>query len=322
MTALNLDRMLALDLVRVTEAAARAGVKFMGRGDKNAVDGAAVDAMREALNQVDIHGTVVIGEGEKDEAPMLYEGEVVGSEAGKTHGPKVDIAVDPVDGTTITANGGENAIAVIAVAEEGCFLKAPDAWYMEKLAVGPEMDISKFNLDMSAGEIVREAANQKGVKADEIVVCMLNRSRHEQLMKEVREAGARIKLISDGDVAGAIACCMDDSGVDILMGQGGSPEGVIAAAALKCLGGNILGRLKFNNEDAKIKAKAEGVSDPNKTYTTEDMAKGDVVFVATGVTDGTMLKGINRTKGGEMSHSIIMRSKTGTVRSVETFHRV
>lgn len=317
----NIERSVALEMVRATEAAARAAAKWRGRGNKIAADGAAVDAMRTMLNTMHIHATVVIGEGEKDEAPMLYEGEVVGSENGRLNGPRLDLAVDPIDGTTITAKGGENAIAVLAAAEEGCFLSAPGAWYMQKLAVGPGVDISRFHLDMSIREILNEYASQTGKLTQNITVCMLDRPRHEALMGEIRAVGACIKLISDGDVAGAIACCMPGSGVDILYGTGGSPEGVITAAALKCLGGDIIGRLVFNNEEEYAKVVAEGKMDPDHTYTRDEMAKGEVIFVATGVTSGAMLKGIHAVKGGETSHSVVMRSATGTVRWLESFHK-
>tara|TARA_R110000868_G_scaffold218576_2_gene469286 strand:+ start:207841 stop:208866 length:1026 start_codon:yes stop_codon:yes gene_type:complete len=317
----SIDRHVVIELVRVTEAAALAAVKHLGRGDKDAVDGAAVKAMRSVLNTMDINATVVIGEGEKDEAPMLYEGEVVGSARGRESGLKLDIAVDPVDGTTIAAEGGENAISVIAISESGRFLKAPSAWYMQKLAMGPEFDITQFNLDMSTAAIIELAAQQKGVKPEDIVVCVLKRPRHDTLIKEIRAVGARLKLITDGDVAGAIATCMPGSGVDLLMGLGGSPEGVIAAAALKCLGGHILGRLHFNDEQALKNALAMGVENPEKVHTTEELAGGEVIFAATGVTDGTMLKGIHHTKGGVQSHSVVMRSKTGTIRWVEAFHK-
>ena len=317
----KVNRNIVIEMVRVTEAAALAAVQHQGKGDKIAVDGAAVEAMRKVLNEMAICGTVVIGEGEKDEAPMLYEGEVVGSDDGQAYGPKLDIAVDPVDGTTIVAEGTENAISVIALSESGQFLKAPDAWYMEKLAMGPQYDISKFSLDMSTAEIIHEAAKQKRTTAENIVVCVLKRPRHDQLISEIRAAGARIKLIGDGDVAGAIATCREKSGVDLLMGMGGSPEGVIAAAALKCLGGHILGRLHFNDDISKQKALAEGVENPEKVYTTDEMAGGEVIFAATGITAGAMLKGIHNVPGGKMSHSVVMRSKTGTVRWVEAFHK-
>lgn len=317
----KMNRSVVIEMVRVTESAAMAAVKHQGRGDKNAVDAAAVEAMRDVLNSMDICGTVVIGEGEKDDAPMLFEGEVVGSQKGQKYGPKLDIAVDPVDGTTIVAEGTENAISVIALSENGQFLQAPDAWYMQKLAMGPNYDINQFSLDMSTAQIIEEAAKQKGTTAENIVVCVLKRPRHEQLISEIRTAGARIKLIGDGDVAGAIATCREKSGVDLLMGLGGSPEGVIAAAALKCLGGHILGRLHFNDDAAKKKALAEGVENPEKVYTTDEMAGGEVIFAATGVTQGTMLKGIHNVPGGKITHSVVMRSKTGTVRWIEAFHK-
>ncbi len=317
----KMTRSVVIEMVRVTEAAAMASAKHQGRGDKIAVDAAAVEAMRDVLNSMDICGTVVIGEGEKDEAPMLYEGEVVGSKKGREYGPKLDIAVDPVDGTTIVAEGTENAISVIALSENGQFLKAPDAWYMQKLAMGPKFDVSKFSLDMSTAQMIQEAAQQKGTKPENIVVCVLKRPRHDVLISEIRAAGARIKLIGDGDVAGAIATCFETSGVDLLMGQGGSPEGVIAAAALKCLGGHILGRLHFNDEASKQKAVAEGLENPEKVYTTDEMAGGEVIFAATGVTNGTMLKGIHSAPGGKITHSVVMRSKTGTVRWIEAFHK-
>jgi fructose-1,6-bisphosphatase II / sedoheptulose-1,7-bisphosphatase len=317
----KMNRNVVIEMVRVTEAAAIAATQYQGRGDKIAVDGAAVEAMRDVLNSMDICATIVIGEGEKDEAPMLYEGEVVGSEKGRQYGPKLDIAVDPVDGTTIVAEGTENAISVIAISENGQFLKAPEAWYMEKLAMSAKFDISQFSLDMSTEQIIQEAAKQKGTKPEDIVVCVLKRPRHDELILNIKKAGARIKLIGDGDVAGAIATCSEKSGVDLLMGLGGSPEGVIAAAALKCLGGHILGRLHFNDEAAKEKARVMGVENPEKVYTTDEMAGGEVVFAATGITSGTMLEGIHNVPGGKMSHSVVMRSKTGTVRWIEAFHK-
>lgn len=316
-----INRHVVIDLVRVTEAAALASVKHLGRGDKIAVDAAAVEAMRTVLNTMDINATVVIGEGEKDEAPMLYEGEIVGSKRGRQDSIALDIAVDPVDGTTIVAEGGENAISVIAISEGGQFLKAPSAWYMEKLAMGPMFDIAKFNLDMSTAAIIQLAAEQKGVQPQDIVVCVLKRERHQKLIREIRAVGARLKLITDGDVAGAITTSTEGSGVDLLMGQGGSPEGVIAAAALKCLGGHILGRLYFNDEAARKKCLASGVENPEKVHTTEELAGGEVIFAATGITDGTMLQGIHNVKGGTKSHSVVMRSKTGTIRWVETLHK-
>jgi fructose-1,6-bisphosphatase II / sedoheptulose-1,7-bisphosphatase len=309
------DRNIVMELVRVTEAAAMASADFIGTGDKKGADQAATDAMRRALNCLDISGTIVIGEGERDEAPMLYIGEQVGK-----GGMKVDIAVDPLEGTDVCARGAENAISVIAAAEHGKFLHAPDV-YMEKLALSAGYDIGKFDLDMPAEDVVREVARQKGVPVNRVMVCMLDRERHKPLMDGVRKAGARIKLIGDGDVAGAIAATMPDSGIDVLLGSGGAPEGVLAAAALRCMGGNILGRLVFKDAAQIERAKGMGVRDPKQTFTTTDMASGEVMFAATGVTSGTFLQGVTEVPGGRTSHSIVMRSKTGTIRKIETLHR-
>ncbi len=309
------DRNIVMELVRVTEAAAMASADYIGTGDKKGADQVATDAMRRALNCLDIEGTIVIGEGERDEAPMLYIGEKVGK-----GGMKIDIAVDPLEGTDVCARGAENSIAVIAAAEHGKFLHAPDV-YMEKLALGAQYDISKFDMDMPAEDVVREVARQKGVPVHRIMVCMLDRERHQPLMDGVRKAGARIKLIGDGDVAGAISAVMPDSGIDVLLGSGGAPEGVLAAAALRCLGGNILGRLVFKNQGQIERAQTMGVTDPNQTFTTLDMASGEVMFAATGVTSGTFLQGVTEVPGGRTSHSLVMRSKTGTIRKIETFHR-
>ena len=300
--------------MRVTEAAALAASRLMGRGDEKAADQAAVDAMRRALNSLAIEGTVVIGEGERDEAPMLYIGEKVGQ-----GGPKVDIALDPLEGTTITAKGGQNALAVIAMAEQGGFLNAPDV-YMDKIAVGGGLPAGVVDLDMKPIENLKNLAKAKGVDVADLVVCILDRPRHAELIAKVRESGARIMLISDGDVSGVIATSRPDSGVDIYMGSGGAPEGVLAAAALRCIGGQIQGRLLFRNDDEKGRAARLGIKDLNRKYGILDLAKGDVMFAATGVTDGTMLKGIRRFPGGASTHSIIMRSKTGTVRLVEATH--
>ncbi len=313
-TPISLDRNLALEVVRVTEAAALAASRLMGRGDEKAADQAAVDAMRRALNSLAIEGTVVIGEGERDEAPMLYIGEKVGQ-----GGPKVDIALDPLEGTTITAKGGQNALAVIAMAEQGGFLNAPDV-YMDKIAVGGGLPAGVVDLDMKPIENLKNLAKAKGVDVADLVVCILDRPRHAELIAKVRESGARIMLISDGDVSGVIATSRPDSGVDIYMGSGGAPEGVLAAAALRCIGGQIQGRLLFRNDDEKGRAARLGIKDLNRKYGILDLAKGDVMFAATGVTDGTMLKGIRRFPGGASTHSIIMRSKTGTVRLVEATH--
>lgn len=313
-TPISLDRNLALEVVRVTEAAALAASRLMGRGDEKAADQAAVDAMRRALNSLAIEGTVVIGEGERDEAPMLYIGEKVGQ-----GGPKVDIALDPLEGTTITAKGGQNALAVIAMAEQGGFLNAPDV-YMDKIAVGGGLPAGVVDLDMKPADNLKSLAKAKNVDVADLVVCILDRPRHAELIAKVRESGARIMLISDGDVSGVIATSRPDSGVDIYMGSGGAPEGVLAAAALRCIGGHIQGRLLFRNDDEKGRAARLGVKDLNRKYEILDLAKGDVMFAATGVTDGTMLKGIRRFPGGASTHSIIMRSKTGTVRLVEATH--
>jgi fructose-1,6-bisphosphatase II / sedoheptulose-1,7-bisphosphatase len=311
---ITLDRNLALEVVRVTEAAALAASRLMGRGDEKAADQAAVDAMRRALNSLAIDGTVVIGEGERDEAPMLYIGEKVGQ-----GGPKVDIALDPLEGTTITAKGGQNALAVIAMAEQGGFLNAPDV-YMDKIAVGGGLPDGVVDLDAKPAENLKNLAKAKGVDIADLVTCILDRPRHAELIARVREAGARIMLISDGDVSGVIATSSPASGVDIYMGSGGAPEGVLAAAALRCIGGQIQGRLLFRNDDEKARATRLGIKDLDRKYGILDLAKGDVMFAATGVTDGSMLKGIRRYPGGASTHSIVMRSKTGTVRLVESTH--
>lgn len=311
---LTLDRNLALELVRVTEAAALSASLLMGRGDEKAADQAAVDAMRTALNALNIDGTVVIGEGERDEAPMLYIGEKVGA-----GGPAMDIALDPLEGTTITAKGGPNALAVVALAEKGGFLNAPDV-YMDKIAIGGGLPEDLVDLDATPSENLQALAKVKGVDVSDLVACILDRPRHEELIARVREAGARIMLISDGDVSGVIATAERGSGVDIYMGSGGAPEGVLAAAALRCVGGFIQGRLLFRNDDEKSRAAKWGVSDLNRKYSMTDMASGDVMFAATGVTDGAMLKGVRRFAGGAHTHSVIMRSKTGTVRRIEASH--
>jgi fructose-1,6-bisphosphatase II / sedoheptulose-1,7-bisphosphatase len=313
-TTQNLDRNLALELVRVTEAAALAASRLMGRGDEKAADQAAVDAMRRAFDNVSIDGTVVIGEGERDEAPMLYIGEKVGA-----GGVKADIALDPLEGTTITAKGGNNALAVVALAEEGNFLNAPDV-YMDKIAVGAGLPEGLVDLDESPAKNLRELAKAKGLEVSDLVACILDRPRHAELIAKVREAGCRIMLITDGDVSGVIATATPDSGVDIYMGSGGAPEGVLAAAALRCIGGQILGRLLFRNEEEKGRARKLGITDLARKYTTLEMAKGDVMFAATGVTSGTMLKGVRRFAGGATTHSMVMRSKSGTVRWIEASH--
>ncbi len=309
-----LDRNLALEVVRVTEAAALAASRLMGRGDEKAADQAAVDAMRNALNGLEIEGTVVIGEGERDEAPMLYIGEKVGK-----GGPKIDIALDPLEGTTITAKGTENALAVIAMAQEGNFLNAPDV-YMDKIAVGGGLPADLIDIDASPAENLKALAKAKNSDIGDLVACILDRPRHAELIARVREAGARIKLISDGDVSGVIATSRPESGVDIYLGSGGAPEGVLAAAALRCIGGQMLGRLLFRNDDEKARARKWGIEDLNKVYDMEAMAAGDVMFAATGVTDGSMVRGVRRFSGGATTHSIVMRSKSGTVRLIEAHH--
>ncbi len=310
----TMDRNLALEVVRVTEAAALSASMLMGRGDEKAADQAAVDAMRRALNGLAIEGTVVIGEGERDEAPMLFIGEKVGS-----GGPKVDIALDPLEGTTITAKGGHNALAVVAMAAEGGFLNAPDV-YMDKIAVGVGLPEGVVDLDEKPEQNLRALAKARKVEVSDIVVCILDRPRHAELIARVRSAGARIMLISDGDVSGVIATSREDSGVDIYLGSGGAPEGVLAAAALRCIGGQMQGRLLFRNDDERARAKKWGVTDLNRKYGILDMAKGDVMFAATGVTDGAMLRGVRRFRGGAITHSMVMRSKTGTVRIIEAHH--
>jgi fructose-1,6-bisphosphatase II / sedoheptulose-1,7-bisphosphatase len=310
----NMDRNLALEAVRVTEAAALSASRLMGRGDEKAADQAAVDAMRQALNGLAIDGTVVIGEGERDEAPMLYIGEKVGT----GHGPKIDIALDPLEGTTITAKGGSNALAVIAMAESGGFLNAPDT-YMEKIAIGGGLG-EIVDLDQTPKANLQALAKVKKAEISDLVVCVLDRPRHAELIAKVREAGARIMLISDGDVSGVIATSQPDSGVDLYLGSGGAPEGVLAAAALRCIGGFMQGRLIFRNDDEKKRAQRFGITDLDRKYGLLDLAKGDVMFAATGVTTGTMLRGVRRFAGGAVTHSMVMRSKSGTVRTIEAQH--
>jgi len=312
---LTLDRNLALEAVRVTEAAALSASRLMGRGDEMAADQAAVDAMRYALNALAIDGTVVIGEGERDEAPMLYIGEKVGT----GHGPRIDIALDPLEGTTITAKGGPNALAVIAMAEAGGFLNAPDV-YMEKIAVGAGLPEGIVDLDEKPARNLKNVAEAKRIDVADLVVCILDRPRHSELIAKVREAGARIMLIGDGDVSGVIATSRPDSGVDLYLGSGGAPEGVLAAAALRCIGGQMQGRLIFRNDDEKGRAARIGIKDLNRKYGLLDLAKGDVMFAATGVTSGTMLQGVRRVAGGAVTHSMVMRSKSGTVRIIEAQH--
>ncbi|MCE7885954.1 MAG: class II fructose-bisphosphatase [Alphaproteobacteria bacterium PRO2] len=310
-----MDRNFALEAIRVTEAAALAASRLIGRGDKDGADQAAVDAMREALNTLHISGRVVIGEGERDEAPMLYIGEEVGQ-----GGPRIDIALDPLEGTDITARGGNNALAVLAMADEGGFLNAPDV-YMDKLAVGPNVNPKILDLDAPMSDLLKKIAKEKGTKIEDLMVCILDRPRHEKLMNDVRAAGARITLIQDGDVSAVIATTDPETGIDVYVGNGGAPEGVLAAAALQCIGGSILGRLIFRNDDERARAERWGIKDLKKIYTTDDLAKpGNVMFAATGVTDGTMLRGVRRFPGGASTSSIIMRSRSGTVRRVEATH--
>jgi fructose-1,6-bisphosphatase II / sedoheptulose-1,7-bisphosphatase len=310
-----MDRNLALEAVRVTEEAALAAARLMGRGDEKAADQAAVDAMRTALNSLAIDGTVVIGEGERDEAPMLYIGEKVGT----GQGPKIDIALDPLEGTTITAKGGMNALAVIAMADQGGFLNAPDV-YMDKIAVGGGLPDGLVDLDATPLENLKALAKAKKVEIADLVVCILDRPRHGDLIGAVRAAGARIMLISDGDVSGVIATSRPESGVDIYIGSGGAPEGVLAAAALRCIGGQMQGRLLFRNNDERGRAERWGIQDLDKKYGLLDLASGNVMFAATGVTDGSMLNGIRRVPGGAKTQSIVMRSSTGTVRIIEATH--
>ena len=309
------DRNLALEAVRVTEAAAIAASRWMGRGDEQAADQAAVDAMRSALNVLDIDGTVVIGEGERDEAPMLYIGERVGTR----DGIELDIALDPLEGTTITATGGPNAIACLAMAPEGGFLNAPDI-YMDKIAVGGGLPEGVVDLAAEPAVNLRNLAAAKGVEVGDLVVLILDRPRHQELIGKVRESGARIRLIRDGDVAGVIATARPGSGIDVYMGIGGAPEGVLAAAALRCIGGQFQGRLHYRNDEELARAKRMGIEDPHHIYSLNELASGDVMFAATGVTDGTMLKGVRRLATGYVTESIVMRSKTGTVRVIEAEH--
>ncbi|HLV61478.1 MAG TPA: class II fructose-bisphosphatase [Fredinandcohnia sp.] len=312
-----MDRNLALEVVRVTEAAAIASARHMGRGDEKACDQAAVDAMRRAFDNLRINGTVVIGEGERDEAPMLYIGEKVGN--GGNGYPEVDIALDPLEGTTICATGRGNALSVVAFAEKGNFLHAPDT-YMEKIAVGPKAK-GVIDLNLSPTENLRRIAEAMERYVEELTVCILDRPRHEALIKEVRQTGARIKLIGDGDVAGAVATCFEETGVDVLFGIGGAPEGVLAAAAIRCVGGDFQGRLKPRNEAEAERARAMGIQDLDKIFTLEELARGDVMFAATGVTSGDFLRGVRFFKGGAKTHSVVMRSKSGTIRYIESEHR-
>jgi fructose-1,6-bisphosphatase II / sedoheptulose-1,7-bisphosphatase len=317
-TASNvLDRVLVLEMVRVTEAAAVAASTLVGRGDEKAADAAAVEAMRAALNELDMDGTVVIGEGERDEAPMLFIGEKVGT----GNGPAIDIALDPLEGTTICATAGPNSLAVLAIAEGGGLLNAPDV-YMNKIAVGPGYPAGIIDLDRSPTENVTAVAKAKGVAPSELIVCVLDRPRHEALIAELRAVGCGVMLIGDGDVAGVIATSDPETTIDVYMGSGGAPEGVLACAALRCVGGQFKGRLLFRNDDERARAAKWGVTDLDKQYDLTELARGDCIFAATGVTDGSLLAGVKR-KGGKMTtESVVMRASSGTVRWVKGEHRL
>ncbi|MDF1609918.1 class II fructose-bisphosphatase [Hoeflea sp. YIM 152468] len=313
----SLDRILTLEIARVTERAAVAAARLRGRGDEMAADQVAVDAMRQELNRLAIDGTVVIGEGERDEAPMLYIGEEVGTRAGA----KLDIALDPLEGTTICAKNLPNSLAVIAFAEKGSLLYAPDV-YMEKIAIGPGYPANTVSLDASASENIHAVAAAKGVSVNQVTACILDRPRHARMIEEVRATGAAIRLIGDGDVAGVIHTTdPDETGIDIYLGIGGAPEGVLAAAALRCIGGQMQGRLQLNTEEKVARAAKMGISDPNRVYTMEEMARGDVLFAATGVTDGNLLQGVRFTRNAITTHTIVMRSSSRTVREIKARHQ-
>ena len=303
------DRLLSLGLARVSEAAAIACADHVGRGNEKAADQAAVDAMRRQLNLLDIKGVVVIGEGERDEAPMLF----IGEEVGTGNGPAVDIALDPLEGTTLTARDMPNALAVVAMAPRGTLLHAPDV-YMEKLAIGPGFKRGAVTLAMSPSERVSALASAKGVSTRDVTVCILDRDRHAEMIAEVRSTGAKVRLITDGDVAGVMHCAEPSTGIDMYMGSGGAPEGVLAAAALKCMGGQIFGKLLFRNDDERGRATKAGITNFDRVYTRDDMVTGDVIFAATGVTDGSLLPGIKRTPESVTVETVLMRSKTGSVR--------
>lgn len=310
------DRNLAMELVRVTEAAAMAAGRWMGRGDKNGSDQAAVDAMRLILGSIEMDGIVVIGEGEKDEAPMLYNGEIIGN----GQPPHVDIAVDPIDGTRLLSLGRSNAISVVALSERGAMFNPGPCVYMDKIAVGP-MARGAIDIEAPVAVNLRNIARAKGEDVEDLTVVVLDRPRHEKLIRDVRHAGARIRLITDGDVAGSIMTAITNTGVDVLFGVGGTPEGVIAACALKCLGGEIQGKLWPRDEDEARKTREMGY-DLNKVLMTDDLVKGeDVFFAATGITDGELLKGVRYYSGGASTHSIVMRGRSGTVRLIESRHR-
>ncbi len=313
----GLDRILTLELVRVTERAAVAAARLRGRGDEMAADQAAVDAMRSELNRLPIKGTVVIGEGERDEAPMLY----IGEEVGLGEGPEVDIALDPLEGTTICAKNLPNSLAVIAIAEKGSLLYAPDV-YMDKIAIGPGYPAGVIDIDAPVIENLEAVARAKGVSVAEITACILDRPRHARLIEEVRSTGAAIRLIGDGDVAGIIHTTdPDETGIDIYLGIGGAPEGVLAAAALRCIGGQMQGRLQLNTDEKVARAAKMGISDPTKVYQMEEMARGDVLFAATGVTDGNLLAGVKFARDHIQTHTIVMRSSSLTVREIKARHQ-
>jgi len=312
-----MDRNLTIEAVRVTEAAAIAAAEVMGRGDEKLADQAAVDAMRTALNRLQMAGTVVIGEGERDEAPMLF----IGEEVGTGDGPKIDIALDPLEGTTITAKGMPNGLAVLALSDAGGLLNAPDV-YMDKIAAGPDVPTDAIDLDNTVAENINNVAEAVGKDPNDVVACILDRPRHAEMISAVREAGARIVLIGDGDVAGVMATAMPETNIDIYMGTGGAPEGVLAAAALRCIGGNIQGRLLFRNDDERGRAAKVGVEDLNRKYAITDLAEGDVIFAATGVTDGNMLQGVRRTASMIFTESVAMRARTGTVRWIRMQHPI
>ncbi|WP_299408833.1 class II fructose-bisphosphatase [uncultured Roseobacter sp.] len=305
------DRMLSLGLARVSEAAALASARLVGHGDEKAADQAAVNAMREQLNMLDIAGVVVIGEGERDEAPMLY----IGEEVGTGNGPGVDIALDPLEGTTLTAKDMPNALTVIAMGPRGSMLHAPDV-YMDKLAIGPGYAADVVTLDMTPGDRVAALAKAKGCSPADITVCILERPRHEEMIAEVRATGASIRLITDGDVAGVMHCAEPNTGIDMYMGAGGAPEGVLAAAALKCMGGQMYGRLLFRNDDERGRASKAGITDFDRIYGRDEMVTEDVIFAATGVTDGNILPSVKREPGWMTTETLIMRSKTGSVRRI------
>jgi fructose-1,6-bisphosphatase class II len=311
---MSMNRSLALEFVRVTEMAAIASARFMGRGDEKAADQAAVDAMRSMLDSIDFSGTVVIGEGERDEAPMLF----IGEEVGAGQGPNLELALDPLEGTTICASGGPNAISVLAVAERGNFLHAPDT-YMQKIAVGPDCK-GIIDIRVSATENLKRIADVKKKRMEDLTAVVLERDRHRDLIEEIRAAGARIHLIQDGDVSAAIATCYPRTGVDVLFGIGGAPEGVIAAAALRCVGGDFQGILRPRNATEIERAKKMGISDIKKVFTIEELAAGNVIFCATGVTSGSFLDGVNFNSWGATTHSIVMRSQSGTIRHIRAEH--